>query len=191
VRSSLIAASPRRRFLAARLITIGAVTIGLFGALAILGVVLSLVLHLVGAELPPATIAIDPLAAIGTVLAELLAAFTIVAFAVALTVIVRSGAIPILLVLIVLAADAFLANLPVFLVGELFAGVPQFSLTTSIRTLVTTLAPSSGALAFAGLEPPPAAIAIPSWGVALIICAWLGLFLVIADRRFRTMDIVE
>jgi hypothetical protein len=191
VRTSLIAASPRRRFLVARLVTIATIQIGLVLALAVLAIVLSGTLRLVGAELPPATIHIDLVAWVATVLAEILAGFAILALVVALTVLVRSGAIPLLLVLIALAADVFVTSLLALAFDTPLVGVAQFSLTASIRSLVSTLGSSTGALAFAGLEPAPAAIAIPTWGVALIVAAWLALFLAFADRRFRTMDIVE
>ena len=194
IRASLIAASDRRRFIAARLVTIGAILIAVFATLAVIGVVLALGLRAVGAELPPAPadwVPLDGAAALGTVAAIVLSGAALLAFGVLLTLLTRSGAVPLLLVLVWLFTESFLANLPIFLVGQPLAGVPQAFLTVSVRTLVSDLAAASHAWAFASVSPPEAAIDLPLWVVALIVVAWLGLFVALADRRLRRMDIVE
>jgi hypothetical protein len=194
IRASLLAASDRRRFLAARLVTIGALLVGVFTVLAILGVVLALALRVAGAELPPVPadwVPLDGAAALGTVAAIVLSGAALLASGVLLTLVTRSGALPLLLVPAWLFTESFIANLPIFLVGQPLAGVPQLFLTVSVRSLVSQLAAASHAWAYGSVFPPEAAIDLPLWTVALIVVAWLGLFVTLADRRLRRMDIVE
>lgn len=191
VRTSLLAAGNRRRFLGARLVSLFAVTVGLFAILALIGVALSLGLRVVGAELAPVTTSIDPLSGLLWLGAHLLTTMVLIALAVALTVVLRSGALPLLLILIAAFVELFVANLPIFGQGEFLAGVPQGFLTTSIRTLTTELGLQTHAVALAEAEPPAMAIRLSLIVVAGIIAAWGILFLVIADRRFRSMDVIE
>jgi hypothetical protein len=194
IRSSLLAASDRRRFLAARLVTIGIITVVLFVVLALLGVALSLILRMAGAEHPPLPadwIALDGTAALGTVAAVVLSGTAVLAFGVLLALLTRSGAFPLLLVLIWLAGESFVANLPIFALGQPLAAIPQAFLTVSVRTLVGDLAGASHAWAYRDASAPQTAIELPLWAVALIVVAWLALFVALADRRLRRMDIVE
>lgn len=191
VRTSLLAAGNRRRFLGARLVSLFAITVGLFAILALIGVVLGLGLRIVGAELAPVTTPIDPLSALQWLAAQLLATMVLIALAVALTVVLRSGALPLLLILIAAFVELFVANLPIFSPGEFLAGIPQGFLTTSIRMLTTVLGYQTHAVALANAEVPTTAIDLPLVVVTAIIAAWGILFLVIADRRFRSMDVVE
>ncbi|MDQ3128297.1 MAG: ABC transporter permease subunit [Chloroflexota bacterium] len=191
VRTSLLAAGNRRRFLGARLVSLFAISVGLFAILALIGVVLGLGLRIVGAELAPVTTPIDPLSALQWLAAQVLTTMVLIALAVALTFVLRSGALPLLLILIAALVELFVANLPIFGPGEFLAGVPQGFLTTSIRTLTTVLGYQTHAVALADAEVPTTAIDLPLVVVAGIIAAWGLLFLVIADRRFRSMDVVE
>jgi hypothetical protein len=194
IRASLLAASDRRRFLAARLVTIAAILVGVFATLAVLGVVLALGLRAVGAELPPTPadwVPLDPAAAVATIAAIVLSGGAVLAFGVLVTLLTRSGAFPLLLVMIWLFAESFVASLPIFVVGQPLAGVPEAFLTVSVRTLVSDLAGMSHAWAVGQVFPPAAAIDLPPWAVALVVVAWLGLFVALADRRLRRMDIVE
>jgi hypothetical protein len=191
VRTSLLAATNRRRFLVARLITFGVLIVGLFAALILGGVVLGVALRLLGAAIPPVTQPLNAQAGVALFAAELLIAFTLVAFSVALTLLTRSGALPLLILLVWALAELFVFNLQVFQAGQPLAAVPEFFLTTNIRALLSTLAIDSGAIALVGNEVPSGVLALPAWGMAAIIGAWAILFLAIADRRFRTMDIVE
>jgi ABC-type transport system involved in multi-copper enzyme maturation permease subunit len=192
IRTSLLAASHRRRFLAARLVTISAITAGLFALVVALGLILSVGLHLVGAELPRPTIVIDGGSALALVGGELLSVFAAIGLGIAMTVILRSGAFPLLLILIYAFIELFLANLPVFAERQPLAGMHQLFLTQSARHLLETLGQATNALAFSqsfdGVDPGTLA---PLWTSAVIVAAWLALFVAIADRRFRTMDIVE
>ncbi|HEY8438724.1 MAG TPA: ABC transporter permease subunit [Candidatus Limnocylindrales bacterium] len=192
IRTSLLAASHRRRFLAARLVTIAAITAGLFVLVIALGFVLSLGLRLVGAEIPRPTIAIDAGSSLALVAAELLSVLAAIGLGVAMTVILRSGAFPLLMILVYAFVELFIANLPVFAERQPLAGMDQVFLTRSAQRLVETLAQATNASAFnvSFGDADPNRLA-PLWTSAVIVAAWLALFVVIADRRFRTMDIVE
>jgi ABC-type transport system involved in multi-copper enzyme maturation permease subunit len=190
VRTSLLAASGRRRFLTARLVTLFAAAAGLFVALVLVGLGLSIVLRLAGGDVRTAP-AIEPIAAAAWIGTQILTAWVLILFAAALTVLLRSGALPFLLVLIAAAIELFVLALPAFLPGEFLAGVPQAFLTNSVRTLSARLGYDSHALALAGVEVPTSVIELPLIVVTAIVVAWGGLFYLGADRRFRTMDIVE
>jgi ABC-type transport system involved in multi-copper enzyme maturation permease subunit len=194
IRTSLLAAGDRRRFLAARFTSLVAVTVGLFAALLLLGAILGLGLRIAGADLgsSASVVAIDGPSAVAWLGAELLTTLVLIAFGAALTVLLRSGALPLLLIIIAGLVDLFLTNLPIFAPGELLSGVPQGFLGHAIRTLTSALAFDTHAIGIANVgQMPYQAIAIPMVGVAAIIAAWGVLFVVIADRRLRTMDVVE
>ncbi|HXI79489.1 MAG TPA: ABC transporter permease subunit [Verrucomicrobiae bacterium] len=191
VRTSLLAAGNRRRFLVSRLISLVAMTVGLYVALALLAVVLSFVLVVIGAELPPATMPLHPGPALALVGTEILSATVLIALAAALTVLLRSGALPLLIVVLGLLLETFIAALPVFWPGKLLSGVPQFFLTNAGRTLLARIGNATGAIGMTGQEVPPAPIDLALPFVVAIVVAWGLLFLVIADRRIRTMDVTE
>jgi len=192
IRTSLLAAGDRRRFLGARLVSLLAMTVGLFVALVLVGSLLGLGLGLVGADLGVSTVTIDAASAVAWLGAELLTAMVLIALATALTVLLRSGALPLLLILIGVLVELFVANLPVFAPNELLAGVPQAFLVRSIRTLIGDVGLDTHALALSEAgEQPFQAFEVPMFGVAAIIAAWGLLFVLIADRRLRTMDVVE
>lgn len=191
IRTSLLAAGHRRRFLGARLVSLLVLTVALFAIVALTGIGLSVGLRIVGAEVAPVSTPIDPLSALFWFGAQVLATMVLITLAVALTVLLRSGALPLLLILIAGFAELFVANLPIFAPGEFLAGVPQAFLTTSIRLLTTVLGHQTHAVALANAEVPVTAIDLPLVVVAGIVAAWGILFLVIADRRFRSMDVVE
>jgi ABC-type transport system involved in multi-copper enzyme maturation permease subunit len=191
VRTSLLAAGSRRRFLGARLVSLLALTIALFGALVLLGVALGAVLRLTGAEVPASVTPIDPGAGLAWLGAQVLVTFVLILLGTALTVLLRSGALPLLLIIVAGLVEAFISALPVFGPQEFLAGVPQALLSTSIRALTTRLAVDTHAIALEGSQPPAAPIDLPIIAVAAIVAAWGVVFVVAADRRFRTMDIVE
>jgi hypothetical protein len=192
LRTSLLAAGNRRRFLFTRLVSLFAMTVGVFAILLALGVVLSLALILFGAEVPAATTPLNVGASVGLIGAEILSVTVLVALATALTLLLRSGALPLLLVILGFLLESFIAALPFFALGQTFAGVPQFFLSTSIRTLLGRLGSDAGAVALAeNGQLPNATIDLGLPVVAAIIAAWGLLFLFLADRRIRTMDVVE
>ena len=190
VRTSLLAASHRRRFLAARLISLGVATVALFAALALLATLLSLILRLIGAEVAPTTVPIDLAAAAAWLAGLILITLVLVALGVALTVLLRSGALPLLLILVASLVDLFVANLEIFRFPAFLSGVPQAFPGTAIRGLTTRLGIDTHAVALAADDSPPP-FELPLAVVAAIVVAWGLIFLVVADRRFRTMDVVE
>jgi ABC-type transport system involved in multi-copper enzyme maturation permease subunit len=191
VRTSLLAAGSRRRFLAARLTSLMALTVLLFGVLVLLGFALGAVLRLVGAEVPATVTPIDPGAGLAWLGAQVLVTFVLILLGTTLTALLRSGALPLLLIIVAGLMEAFISALPVFGPQEFLAGVPQAFLSTSIRALTTRLALDTHAVALEGSQPPPAPIDLPIIAVAAIVAAWGLVFLLTADRRFRTMDVVE
>ena len=191
IRTSLLAAGDRRRFLIARMLALLAMTFGLLAALLVLGAVLGAILAAVGAELAPSTISIDPVASVGWFGAQILATFVILALGTAITLLIRSGSLTLLLILIGSFVELFLANLPFFAPGQLMAGVPEALLTTNIRILISDLGRATNAIALASYEPPTRAVELPILVVAGAVAAWGVLFLLVADRRLRTMDVTE
>ena len=191
LRTSLLAAGNRRRFLGARLISLLAMTVGLYAALAALGLILAIVLRLAGAEVVPSTTPIDVAAGLGWFGAQILATIVVLTLGTALTLVLRSGALPLLLIIIAGLLELFLSALPIFGEKQLLAGVPQAFLTTSIRTLTVRLGLDTHAVALSNGDQPRAAIELPMLVVAGFIAAWGILFVIVADRRIRTMDVVE
>jgi hypothetical protein len=211
IRTSLLAAGQRRRFLFARLVSLFAMTLGLFGALVLLAFVLGIGLRVVGAEVNPSTIPVDPGTGVAWLGAQILATMVIISLGLALTVLLRSGAMPLLLIILAGLVELFVGVLPIFAATECpvagptsvtdpssaavcwspLAGVPQVFLARSIQTIVARLGTDTHALAFAGVPVPPGPIELPVVAIAGIIAAWGVLFLIVADRRFRTMDVVE
>jgi hypothetical protein len=191
VRTSLLAAGSRRRFLAARLISLFVLTAGLFGALILLGIIIGIILRLVSAEVAATVTPIDAGAGLAWLGAQILATFVLILLGTALTVLLRSGAMPLLLIILAGLIELFISALPIFAPQQFLSGVPQGFLSTSIRALTTRLALDTHAVALAGSEPPWAAIELPLVAVAGVVIAWGLIFLFAADRRFRTMDVVE
>jgi hypothetical protein len=211
IRTSLLAAGKRRRFLFARLVSLTAMTIALFGAMVLLAFILGLGLRVVGAEVNASTIPIDPGSGIAWLGAQILATMVLISLGLALTVLLRSGALPLLLIIIAALVELFVAALPIFAATEcpfaaqgsatdpgsgatcwsVLAGVPQAFLARSIQTITARLGTDTHALAFAGVQVPTGPIDLPVFAIAGIIALWGLLFLVVADRRFRTMDVVE
>ncbi|HLO36583.1 MAG TPA: hypothetical protein VK194_10890, partial [Candidatus Deferrimicrobium sp.] len=186
-----LAAGSRRRFLAARLISLFLMTAGLFGALLLLGTILAGGLRVLGAEVTATTTPIALPAGVAWFVVQILVTMVLIALGAALTMLLRSGALTLLLVILAALIELFVSALPIFGPKEPLAGVPQAFLTTSVRTLTTRLGLDTHAVALAGAEPPRAAIDLPLLAVAAVVVAWGVLFILVADRRFRTMDIVE
>lgn len=191
IRTSLLARGSRRRFLAARLISLLAMTVGLYAALALLGIVLAIGLRIVGAEVAPTVTPIDAASGLAWLGAHILATMVVLALGTALTVLLRSGALPLLLIILAGLLELFLAALPIFRQEEFLAGVPQAFPMMNIRMLTVRLGLDTHAVALAGTEPPWSPIELPLLVVAAILVAWGVLFVVAADRRLKTMDVVE
>ncbi len=191
IRTSLLAAGNRRRFLAARLISLAGMTVGLLAALLVLGALLGAILAAVGADVPPTTVPIDALSCAAWFVGQVLLTVVIVCLGTAITLLLRSGALTVLLILIWALFESFLVNLPIFAPGQLLAAVPEALLTTNIRILLSDLGRATHAVGVAGLDPPGRAIVLPTIIVAAIVAAWGLLFLAVCDRRLRRMDVVE
>lgn len=192
IRTSLLAASDRRKFLAARFVSLTALTVGLFVALLLLATILGLGLAVIGADLGSNTMTVGAASAVVWLGAQILTTMVVIALATALTVLLRSGALPLLLILVGGLVEVFIAHLPIFAPNEFLSGVPQVFLTQNIRTLSAVLAQDTRAIALSEQgELPYMAFAMPMVGVAAIIAAYGVVFLVLADRRLRTMDVVE
>ena len=87
----------------------------------------------------------------------------------------RSGALAFLVGLLLLLIDVFLVQLPVFQslgAQAALAAVPQFSLTTAIRTLQAVLGRDTGGLAFADLPVPGGPLNLDPVVLAGILVAW-------------------
>ena len=98
-----------------------------------------------------------------------------------------------LLLLIILAGlvGLFLSALPIFAPGEFLSGVPQGFLASSIRVLTARLGYDTHAVALRVTEVPYTAVELPIVVVAGVVALWGLIFLFVADRRIRTMDVVE
>ena len=191
IRTSLLAAGDRQRFLAARIVTLVALTIVLFVLVALLGALLGLGLGATGSDLGVGSTSVDAVSSVVWLGGHILTAVAVISLGLLLTVLLRSGALPILLIIIAGFIELFLANLPIFAPEEPLAGVPQSLLSVNLRRLGSELGLNTHALALADAEVPYQAIAIPLAGVAVIVVAWTALFLLLANRRLATMDIVE
>jgi hypothetical protein len=190
LRTSLLAASDRRRFLAARMISLAAIAAGLIGTILLLGIVLPLLLALVGAELVPAP-PLDPLGTILLLGVDLLIVVALMAFAVMVTLLLRTGTLGVVILLIYGLIELYVANLPIFALGNFLAAVPQFFFVESIRSIQLRLASDAGSLATAGESFPPMAVDLGAPVMIAIVAAWALLFLAVADRRIRSMDVTE
>jgi hypothetical protein len=192
IRTSLLAAGDRRRFLVARLVSLFALSVGLLAALALIGAAFGALLGTFGADLGKGSTPIHAPSAVAWFGAQVLMAAVLVAFATALAVLLRSGALPLLILVLVGLIELFVAHLPIFAERELLWGVPQALLSTNLLVLGPTLGLASHALA---LVPdgaiPRGPFDVPLPGVAAIVVAYGLLFVAIADRRMRTMDVVE
>jgi ABC-type transport system involved in multi-copper enzyme maturation permease subunit len=191
LRTSLLAANDRRRFLGARLASLLALIVTVFVALAVVGIVLALLLRLTGAEVVETVEPIDPAAGLGWFGAQILVASVVVVLAVTITLLLRTGALSLPLVALLAVTELFIGNLPIFARDQPLAGVPIAFLTVNARALTVRLGLDSHAVALAAGEPPTLPISLPLVATVAIIAAWGLFFLVVAERRLQTMDIVE
>jgi len=190
IRTSLLAASDRRRFLAARLVSMTVIAVGLIATILVLGVVLPLILAVVGADLPAAP-ALDPVATVLLLGVDVLAAVGLMAFATMVTLLLRTGTLSVLILLIYGLIELYVANLPIFALGNVLAAVPQFFFVQGIRSVQLRLAYDAGSLASGGEPFPAMAVDLGVPAMVGIVLAWTLLFLAIADRRLGRMDVTE
>jgi ABC-type transport system involved in multi-copper enzyme maturation permease subunit len=190
LRTSLLAASDRRRFLAARMIAMTVMAAGLIALILALGIVLPMILAVTGAELPPA----PPLDPAGTLLLlglDVLVVVALMAFTAMVTLILRTGTLSVVFLLVYGLIELYIANLPAFSIGNFLAAVPQFFFIQGIRAIQLRLASDAGVLAVQGEAFPPMAVDLGVPAMIAIVAAWGLLFLAIADHRIRKMDVTE
>jgi ABC-type transport system involved in multi-copper enzyme maturation permease subunit len=196
IRTSLIASTRRRRFLAVRL---GAIAVGgllIYGLLLLIAIVVPLVVNVPASKLPATMPAFD----VGTFLVllggELVATLAVMAFAALITLLVRNGGLTLVSLLIWVAVEAAiltaLSRLPNFSDGQpppdawLLDAFPLRGITTLVNTL---------GKAATGLPSYPGDAVSRELGnapVPIVSFAILSLILgAAAFRRFQRMDIVE
>jgi ABC-type transport system involved in multi-copper enzyme maturation permease subunit len=193
IRTSLLASSRRRSFLAVRLGALALAAAAILVLLVLLGGILPLLLGVAGAR-PPVTTAVDGGALGVAVIGQLVVSLTVIAFGALVTVLLRSGSLTLVAMLGYVAVEAAILTLLIRFepfqerarLGWLLDALPVRGISTLTNT---TMRAASGLPNFPGetvdrsLEPAIVPI------VALI--AWAALFAAIAFRRFQRMDIVE
>jgi ABC-type transport system involved in multi-copper enzyme maturation permease subunit len=199
IRTMLLASSDRRRLLAGRLVSLGVVAAFVFGITLLLGAILPLILAATGSVLPPA----PPVDAgwLGLlILANLVISVVVISFAAMATLLVRSGALTLVVALVYVAIEgvvnALLLRFDPFKDVDPVAGTGTLKWTLDLlpfRAILTVLDKLAGA---AGrVEPYPGAFGPSDPGAARLplaaLVAWGAVFMAIAFWRFRRMDIVE
>ena len=190
LRTSLLAASDRRRFLAARMISMTVIAAGLIATILALGVIVPAILAVSGAEMPPAPSLNLPSTAL-LLAVDVLVVLGLMAFATMVTLYLRTGSLSVVLLLIYGLIELYVANQPAFAIGNFLAAVPQFFFIQDIRAVQLRLASDAGSLASSSDSFPPAAVDLGMPVMIAIVLAWTLLFLAIADRRIRSMDVTE
>jgi ABC-type transport system involved in multi-copper enzyme maturation permease subunit len=193
IRTSLLASSNRGRLLLGRLVSLGAVAGFVFAVTLLLGVVLPLILAATGSALPPAP-AVDFGWLAILLLADLVISVTVISFAAMVTLVVRSGALTLVVALAYVAIEGVTNGLLLRFAPFQDEGSLQWLLNVlPFRATVTVLDRLAGA---AGrVEPFPGAFGPSDPGAASLplaaLVVWGAVFMAIAFWRFRRMDIVE
>lgn len=194
IRTSLLASSHRRRLLLTRITGLAATAVLLIGLLVLLGAALPLLLGTSAGRLPPQLPAFS-WTAFGVLLAgQLLAALAVVVFAALATLLVRSGALTLVVVLVYTVVEGVI--LAILLRFEMFqfGGSAEWTLNGfPVRGLFTLLdvagRAATGLQRYTGDVVPrdlsPTTLPFISLAVFAAISAAL------AFRRFQRMDIVE
>jgi ABC-type transport system involved in multi-copper enzyme maturation permease subunit len=193
IRTVLLASSDRRRLLAVRIAALGAVASSLLAALVALGAILPALLAATGAQLP-ATAGFDLGALLVLLLGELVIATAVIAFAALATLMVRSGALTLVVMLVYVVIEA--AVLTLLLRFETFqdGGAGAWALDAfPVRGITALTGAASRAASGLGQFPgEPVVRDLGAAGLPLVaLLAWGVLFAAVAFRRFSRMDIVE
>lgn len=202
MRTSLIASTNRRRFLLVRLGAIVVASLVIFGLLLVVGTVAPLLLNIPASKLPVAMPDFDAGAFLVMLGGEAIAGLMVIAFAAAVALLMRNGALVLLAALVWLAVEAAVLSLlfrfpeiagtfsetgqtpgPLAWVLEIF---PLRGLTTLIQT---TAAAASGLPAYQGevISRDLDIVAVPITSFAILTV----IFAAVAFYRFQRMDIVE
>jgi ABC-type transport system involved in multi-copper enzyme maturation permease subunit len=190
IRMALVASPDRRRWLLARLTSLAAIALALLTVLALLGTALPSLLAATGATLP--TSSVDPGALSLLVLADVVTSIALIGFATFLTLVLRSGALTLVVVLVYalaeMALQGALTRIDAFAEGGALAPLTD---VLPARAVVHVLDVASRV----ALGPNPYEPLLPELAVALVplvaIVGWASLFIVGAFVRLDRMDIVE
>lgn len=199
IRTTLLANSRRSQVLLVRVLALGAAAVVMLALLLLIGAVLPTVLGVASRQLPPTLPAFDWSALALLLGGLLLAAAAVIGLATLATVLVRSGALTLVAVLVYVVVEAaflvFLLRFDAFRFDD--AGNPGELAWLLDAFPVRGFATMSGALgrAASGLASYPGDVVVRDVSpaglpfVSLTIVA--AIFLGLAFRRFRRMDIVE
>jgi len=193
IRTMLLASSDRRPVLLARLLSLGAVAVFVFGTTLVLAVVLPGVLAVTGSVLPPAPPVDFGWLAI-LVLSDLVISLTVISFAAMATLIVRSGGLTLVVALAYVAIEGVAGGLLLRFEPFQDKGSLQWLLNVlPFRATVTILDKLGVAAGRVEIYPgsngsfDPGAV----WLSLAALVVWGAVFMAIAFWRFRRMDIVE
>ena len=192
IRTTLLASSHRVQLLLVRFAALAVTAIGILGALLLLGALLPVVLGAVATQLPPA----PPVnvAALGVLVVGLLeASLVVIAFSAMATLLVRSGALTLVVLLVYVVVEA--AILSLLLQFEAFKqDGPMVWLFDAfpVRGLATLTEVAGRAAANIPRYPGDVVRDLGDATVPMVaLVIWGTLFGAIAFRRFARMDIAE
>ncbi len=199
IRTTLLANSHRSRVLLVRLLALGAAALLMLGLLLLIGTVLPFALNVASGRLPPTLPAFDWGALLLLLGGQLLAAAAVISLATLATVMVRSGALTLVAVLVYVVVEAailvFLTRFEPFQHDNegrpgalvwLLEAFPVRGLSTMASALGRT---ASGLPGYPGetFARDTAAAGLPMLSLTIVA----AIFVTLAFRRFRRMDIVE
>lgn len=188
IRTSLLASSDRRRYLASRLLILAALgSLTLMGLVA-LGVLLPLVLVVTGNS-PPASPSVAPVQVVGATIAVLVSLGFVLAFAALLAVATRNPALPVLVGLVYFVLESYIANLSQWreLHFELVRGSLPFASVMAL--MADSMDPANYGIGAPNLDPNY--VDRPFILSLVVVAAWAAVFAVSADQLFRRSDIRE
>ena len=193
VRSSLLANSERRRFLAVRFGALVLAAAGILAAFVLLGVALPPILALTGASLP-VRVPVDAAGVAMLLGGNLVVTTAAVAFAMLATLLARSGSLTLVAVLVYLAIEAAILTLlsrfePFQFEGDLAWLLDLFPIH-GMTTLINTATAAASGLGNGPAEPINRALDA-AWLPLVALLVWAGAFAALSFRRFSRMDIVE
>jgi ABC-type transport system involved in multi-copper enzyme maturation permease subunit len=202
MRTSLIASANRRRFLLVRLGAMVAASLVILGLLLVVGTIAPLVLNIPASKLPTTMPAFDGGAFLVMLVGEAIAGLMVIAFAAAIALLLRNGALVLLAALVWLAVEAAVLAL-LFRFPEIAGTFSETGHTPGPLAWVLEVFPLRG-LTTLMQRTSVAASGLPSYPgevvgrdidiVAVPITSFVILFVVLAAvafRRFQRMDIVE
>ena len=199
IRTTLLANSHRSRVLVVRLLALGVAAALILALLLLIGTVLPVLLNVASQRLPPTLPAFDWGALVLLLAGQLLAAAAVIGLAALATLMVRSGALTLVAVLVYVVVEAaflvFLLRFKEFQYdqegtpGELAWLLEAFPVR-GFATLSTALGKAASGLP-AYFQEVVVRDVTPAGLPMLSLTIFAAIFLALAFRRFRRMDIVE